>query len=135
MHCIAVDKFRSLHVAAATLSDPLLCLLQKLQIRRLSHERPLRYSEDCKKKMGNCAAAPSDDGELGSPEREEMTGVEVRIRISKRQLQELLEMASMTAAGDEKVIAGIINAGEVVDHHQQRHWQPTLQSIPEAGEP
>uniref|UniRef100_A0A0E0L4A7 Uncharacterized protein n=1 Tax=Oryza punctata TaxID=4537 RepID=A0A0E0L4A7_ORYPU len=68
-----------------------------------------------------------------------MTGVEVRIRISKRQLQELLEMASMTVAGgggdEENVLAGIINAGEVVDHHHQRQWQPTLQSIPEGREP
>uniref|UniRef100_A0A0D9WI92 Uncharacterized protein n=1 Tax=Leersia perrieri TaxID=77586 RepID=A0A0D9WI92_9ORYZ len=90
--------------------------------------------------MGNCAAssrraAPSwrDDGELRSPEPEEMTGVEVRIRIGRRQLLELLEKAAI--AGDEKVLACIINAGEVVDHHHQhRQWQPTLQSIPEAVE-
>uniref|UniRef100_J3M8J8 Uncharacterized protein n=1 Tax=Oryza brachyantha TaxID=4533 RepID=J3M8J8_ORYBR len=96
--------------------------------------------------MGNCAA-PSrpaaswtdeyDDGEPGSPEREEMAGVEVRIRISKRQLQELLENAAVAGCGgDEKVLACIIDAGEVVGHHHHhRHWQPTLQSIPEAVEP
>ncbi|KAL5202945.1 hypothetical protein ABZP36_013897 [Zizania latifolia] len=93
--------------------------------------------------MGNCAApsrraAPwTDDGELVSPEleleREERTGaVEVRIKVSKRQLQELLERAA--GGGDGVVLASIINAGEVVDH-QHRHWKPALQSIPEAVEP
>ncbi|KAL5229537.1 hypothetical protein ABZP36_028313 [Zizania latifolia] len=95
--------------------------------------------------MGNCTAPSlhADDGELVPPElereREERAGVEVRIRISKRQLQELLEKAAATvtaaaAAGDEVVLAGIINAGEVVDRHH-RHWRPALQSIPEAIEP
>lgn len=100
--------------------------------------------------MGNCAASrhavswvDGDDWGSPSPERgedgEERKGVEVKIRITRRQLQELLEKA---AGGDkelpvEKVLADIMNAGEVVGRHHQHgeaHWKPALQSIPEAVE-
>ncbi|KAG8068165.1 hypothetical protein GUJ93_ZPchr0005g14952 [Zizania palustris] len=93
--------------------------------------------------MGNCAAPSrraaswTDDGELVSPElglEERTGGVEVKINVSRRQLQELLEMAAAAGGGDGVVLASIINAGEVVDH-RHRHWKPALQSIPEAVEP
>ncbi|KAL6853494.1 hypothetical protein ACP4OV_019523 [Aristida adscensionis] len=113
--------------------------------------------------MGNCAVTQhavtswADDGEweLSSADGEEAgpsgrTETEehaaVTIRISRRQLHELMDKRAATGAGGlaksrraaAALLADIINAGEVY-HHLQRcraapHWKPALQSIPEAVE-
>uniref|UniRef100_A0ACD5VT94 Uncharacterized protein n=1 Tax=Avena sativa TaxID=4498 RepID=A0ACD5VT94_AVESA len=65
--------------------------------------------------------------------------VEVKIRVTKRQVQELLQKAGRDGNGawTEKVLAELINSGTVCcDHPEVRgHWRPSLQSISEAGEP
>ncbi|KAG8078190.1 hypothetical protein GUJ93_ZPchr0007g3725 [Zizania palustris] len=109
--------------------------------------------------MGNCfksqrAAAPwADDDEWGEEEEEQhqlqeekemaalekMERVEVKIRVTRRQLQELLEKA---AAGEgkkgrpvEKVLAEMISSGKACyEQEAAAHWSPSLQSIPEADE-
>ena len=114
--------------------------------------------------MGNCAVTHeavswADDGEWELPsggdgggdgahaEGKERMINEVTIRISKRQLQELIDKR----AGDghshfswksresaSELLADIMNAGEVRHHVQEcggaAHWKPALKSIPEAVE-
>lgn len=110
--------------------------------------------------MGNCAVTQeavswADDGEWELPSgadgdgghegrREHMIN-EVTIRISKRQLQELIDKRADDGHGRfwkgrgsaSELLADIMNAGEV-HHHLQHcraaHWKPALQSIPEAVE-
>ncbi|KAI5007439.1 uncharacterized protein LOC123440361 [Hordeum vulgare subsp. vulgare] len=72
----------------------------------------------------------------------EKTGrVEVKIRVTKRQVQELLQQAARDGKGKratEKVLADLINSGTVCyhdDHETRCHWRPSLQSITEADEP
>ncbi|CAM0883255.1 unnamed protein product [Alopecurus aequalis] len=114
--------------------------------------------------MGNCAVTHeavswADDGEWELPsaanggdggaheDKPENMINAVTIRISKRQLQELIDKR---AGGDghghfwksresaSELLADIMNAGEV--HHSSEqcraaHWKPALKSIPEAVEP
>uniref|UniRef100_A0A0D9V6N7 Uncharacterized protein n=1 Tax=Leersia perrieri TaxID=77586 RepID=A0A0D9V6N7_9ORYZ len=110
--------------------------------------------------MGNCAVTQhavswADDGEWELPEAEEKSTsaprsgahmTEVTIRITKRQLQELVDKKATSAAGHglhiygksrrsaAELLADIMNAGEVYHQHcRVAHWKPALQSIPEAA--
>ena len=114
--------------------------------------------------MGNCALTQhavtswADDGEWDVPsaaeEEEEAAGTsgrkdhgheaaEVTIRITRKQLQELMEkragglhgLKSRRAAA--QLLADVMNAGQVyhhLHHCKAAHWKPKLQSIPEAVE-
>nr|CAB3474519.1 unnamed protein product [Digitaria exilis] len=118
--------------------------------------------------MGNCSAPQraveswADDGEWEEEasseegdhhhhdhERREEHASEVTIRITKRQLHELMEKTGsghglqLPAAlgggrrSTEQLLADIMNSGEVHvhDHREEHwHWRPALQSIPEAVE-
>uniref|UniRef100_A0ACD5WHQ7 Uncharacterized protein n=1 Tax=Avena sativa TaxID=4498 RepID=A0ACD5WHQ7_AVESA len=112
--------------------------------------------------MGNCAAPPSrhdeeswaDDGEWAWEETsssseddhhhhhhasEEEHASEVTIRITKRQLHELMERKAPSGSSGKtrQLLEDIMNSGEVHHHDPHReaaHWRPALQSIPEAGE-
>ncbi|TVU34834.1 hypothetical protein EJB05_16687, partial [Eragrostis curvula] len=69
---------------------------------------------------------------------------EVTIRITRRQLQELMERKKQAHGGlvvgssrraTEQLLADIMNSGEVHHHAEAHwHWKPALQSIPEAVE-
>ncbi|CAO2177939.1 unnamed protein product [Urochloa humidicola] len=106
--------------------------------------------------MGNCAVTQhavtswADDGEWDEPAAEEDAAgtsgrkeehAEVTIRITRKQLQELMEkragglqgLKSRRAAA--QLLADVMNAGQVYHHHcRAPHWKPALQSIPEAVE-
>ncbi|CAL4973640.1 unnamed protein product [Urochloa decumbens] len=125
--------------------------------------------------MGNCTASQraveswADDGEweeeTSSEEgehdhhhhhhhehdherRQEEHGSEVTIRITRRQLHELMEKRGGGGHGllqlpellgsrrsTEQLLADIMNSGEVHHHREEHwHWKPALQSIPEAVE-
>ena len=74
-------------------------------------------------------------------ENEKTERVEVKIRVTKRQVQELLQQAARDGKGKrstEKVLTDLINSGTVCyhdDHETRGHWRPSLQSITEAEEP
>ncbi|XP_062223591.1 uncharacterized protein LOC133922320 [Phragmites australis] len=108
--------------------------------------------------MGNCAVTQhavtswADDGEWDVPSTEEGVAgsggkredtAEVTIRITRRQLQELVEKRAGGSYGLKsrrsaaQLLADIMNAGKVYHHLQHcraAHWKPALQSIPEAVE-
>lgn len=127
--------------------------------------------------MGNCTASQraleswADDGEWEEEEEEASSSddghhhhhhhhderredhhhdSEVTIRITKRQLHELMEKNQGSGSHGlplpgfgsrrspaEQLLADIMNSGEVHhrDHHREEHWhwKPALQSIPEAA--
>ncbi|RLM91909.1 hypothetical protein C2845_PM08G28050 [Panicum miliaceum] len=79
--------------------------------------------------------------------RREEHASEVTIRITKRQLHELMEKRGSghglqlpglgSRRSTEQLLADIMNSGEVHHHHHREehlHWKPALQSIPEAVE-
>ncbi|RLM94213.1 hypothetical protein C2845_PM08G28070 [Panicum miliaceum] len=111
--------------------------------------------------MGNCAVTQhavtswADDGEWDVPtaegegagaaagtsrRKQEHAAAEVTIRITRKQLQELMEkragglhgLKSRRAAA--QLLADVMNAGRVYHHCKAAHWKPALQSIPEAVE-
>ncbi|CAM0883260.1 unnamed protein product [Alopecurus aequalis] len=110
--------------------------------------------------MGNCAAPSRHDGESWADDgeceetssssedghryyhhhrasEEEHMSSEVTIRITKRQLHELMARKAPSGSGKtSQLLTDIMNAGEVHHHdeHREEHWRPALQSIPEAGE-
>ncbi|KAI3686227.1 hypothetical protein L1987_79901 [Smallanthus sonchifolius] len=56
---------------------------------------------------------------------------EVKIKITKKQLEELLGMKEMQGLTLEQVLTRLINGGDGVFQSSQRSWRPALQSIPE----
>ncbi|WVZ68535.1 hypothetical protein U9M48_017465 [Paspalum notatum var. saurae] len=119
--------------------------------------------------MGNCAVTQhavtswADDGEwdgvaeeeeerggaaqaaAGTSGRKEERAAEVTIRITRKQLQELMEKRAGGLRGLKsrrraaaQLLADVMDAGQVYHHLQHGrvpHWKPKLQSIPEAVEP
>ncbi|GAV72930.1 DUF4228 domain-containing protein [Cephalotus follicularis] len=55
---------------------------------------------------------------------------EVKIKITKKQLEELLSRVDMKQVSVEQVLAQLINVSDRCEI-QQRCWRPALQSIPE----
>ncbi|KAL6839203.1 hypothetical protein ACP4OV_030875 [Aristida adscensionis] len=91
--------------------------------------------EDGGETAGTAAAAAGQGESAGGEARTATGGVEVTIRISKRQLRELMAKAAGGGGGVtvEKVLAEIVDAGEVVGRRRRR-WVPALHSISEAVE-
>ncbi|KAI3755868.1 hypothetical protein L1987_55677 [Smallanthus sonchifolius] len=87
--------------------------------------------------MGNCMkkqpAIQSDDDIWGSPvtsPRLKTVTTEVKIKISKKQLEELLGRTDVQGLTVEQVLAQLMDASDGFESHQ-RSWRPALQSIPE----
>nr|CAB3474521.1 unnamed protein product [Digitaria exilis] len=104
--------------------------------------------------MGNCAVTQhavtswADDGEwddetspaadAGTSGRKEAEHAEVTIRITRKQLQELMEKRAGGLHGLKSRRAAAAQLLADVYHHVNHckapHWKPALQSIPEAVE-
>jgi membrane-bound ClpP family serine protease len=103
-----------------------------------------------KTKMGNCLkhksstkyATKDDDGEWDFSAFEgnfagksngaaSKTTTEVKIKITKKQLEELLSKVDMKELRVEQVLAQLMNHSNGFES-LQRSWRPALQSIPEA---
>lgn len=96
--------------------------------------------------MGNCVVIQQerswvddeeDDFELSGKQSGEYLGekermVEVKVKITKKQLQELLGSKRMPI---EKALEEIMRRGSVCrEHVKEGQWRPRLQSIPEVQE-
>ncbi|CAI0468294.1 unnamed protein product [Linum tenue] len=64
------------------------------------------------------------------------SGREVKIKVSRRELEELMSRVEMQGLSSEQILARLISSAGAAglfadedDHH--RHWRPVLQSIPE----
>ncbi|KAJ7963826.1 DUF4228 domain protein [Quillaja saponaria] len=64
------------------------------------------------------------DSETSTP------AVEVKIKITKKQLEELLGRAQGKGLSVQQVLTQLINVGDRFEAHQ-RSWRPALKSIPE----
>ncbi|GAA0167364.1 hypothetical protein Leryth_013586 [Lithospermum erythrorhizon] len=58
-------------------------------------------------------------------------GTEVKIKISKKQLEELVKRASLEGLTIQEAIIELMDVGDRYEHQHQRSWRPALQSIPE----
>ncbi|KAI3702978.1 hypothetical protein L6452_28732 [Arctium lappa] len=93
-------------------------------------KQPAIQSEDQETKLlagGNRRKGDdySGDGFSGKP-----ASTEVKIKISKKQLEELLGRADVQGLTVEQVLAQLMNVSDRFDTHQ-RSWRPALHSIPE----
>ncbi|PWA86314.1 hypothetical protein CTI12_AA140870 [Artemisia annua] len=61
---------------------------------------------------------------------EKKVKTEIKIKISKKQLEKLLGTADVKGLTTEQVLAQLMNVSDRVESHQ-RAWRPALQSIPE----
>ncbi|KAK9025872.1 hypothetical protein V6N11_038726 [Hibiscus sabdariffa] len=86
--------------------------------------------------------AANDDGdgieEKGLLENHERIGSttssatrEVKLKITRKQLVELLGRVDVKELSVQQVLAQLINVSDHIDHADQRSWRPALQSIPE----
>lgn len=59
------------------------------------------------------------------------TATEVKIKITKRQLEELLGKVDVKEMSVQQVLAQLMGVGDQFHESRHRHWRPVLQSIPE----
>ncbi|KNA05467.1 hypothetical protein SOVF_190060 [Spinacia oleracea] len=78
--------------------------------------------------------------ESSSSHAVETTGNQVRIRISKRELEEVLRRVDANKSGTkikkmkaQQVLQNLIDKSDHFEIHNQRPWTPALQSIPEVN--
>ncbi|KAK4439799.1 hypothetical protein Salat_0314800 [Sesamum alatum] len=57
-------------------------------------------------------------------------GTEVKIKISKKELERLVKKADAEGMSVQQVLAQLMDVGDRFEAHQ-RSWRPALQSIPE----
>ena len=60
-------------------------------------------------------------------------GTEVKIKITKKQLEELLSKADVKDMTVQQVLAKLISVSDRYQTQQIRAWRPALQSIPEVN--
>ncbi|PWA86313.1 hypothetical protein CTI12_AA140860 [Artemisia annua] len=65
-----------------------------------------------------------------SGDGENKAKTEIKIKISKKQLEELLGRTDVQGLTVEQVLAQLMNVSDQFEAHQ-RLWRPALQSIPE----
>ncbi|KAL2473035.1 Uncharacterized protein Fot_48771 [Forsythia ovata] len=58
------------------------------------------------------------------------TGTEVKIKISKKQLEELLSRENSQGLSVQQILTQLMNVSDEFETHQLS-WKPALQSIPE----
>ncbi|XP_038896531.1 uncharacterized protein LOC120084782 [Benincasa hispida] len=59
------------------------------------------------------------------------TAATVKIKITKRQLEELLGKVDIKEISVQQVLAQLIGVGDQFHESRHRHWRPVLQCIPE----
>ncbi|KAK1435629.1 hypothetical protein QVD17_01395 [Tagetes erecta] len=93
-----------------------------------SPERFLLSGEPCKESGKREVAGDENSGDRSSSSGGK---TEVKIKITKKQLEELLGMKEMQGMTIEQVLTRLINGGDGVFDFNQRSWRPDLHSIPE----
>nr|GEZ76143.1 hypothetical protein [Tanacetum cinerariifolium] len=71
-----------------------------------------------------------DDAQKVDNSSEKKMKTEIKIKISKKQLEKLLGSADVKGLTTQQVLAKLMNVSDRVESHQ-RAWRPALQSIPE----
>lgn len=79
----------------------------------------------------------ADTAEKGGALPRPLSGREVKIKITKKELEQLLAKVDTQGATLEHVLAQLMNNGTDTDRpadmQRQRSWRPALQSIPEVN--
>ncbi|XP_022724048.1 uncharacterized protein LOC111280822 [Durio zibethinus] len=82
----------------------------------------------------------TDDGEISIMEKEKFIGGKraansrvLKITISKKELEKLVQKVDMQGLTLEQVLARMVKGGNVYEEEHHRSWKPVLQSIPEVN--
>ncbi|XP_021892964.1 uncharacterized protein LOC110810949 [Carica papaya] len=87
---------------------------------------------------GEAKRGATGDQKKATMEMEDMrkgtaTTTEVKVKITKKQLEKLLSRVDLKELSVEQVLEELINVADRCDHTNQRSWRPALQSIPEVN--
>ncbi|KAL4386936.1 hypothetical protein GQ457_09G001340 [Hibiscus cannabinus] len=83
-----------------------------------------------------------DGGEVNSTEKDRLLGGgkmggnytrEVKIMLSKKELEQLVHDMDMQGLTLEQALARMVDGGDVYEAEHHRPWKPELQSIPEVN--
>lgn len=91
---------------------------------KLKYMKPIKMEEQ-KSFLGGKKGADS----LPPPTK---AGSEVKIKITKKQLEELLSKVDVQGKPVKEVLTQLLSLGDHGSEAQPRSWRPALQSIPEA---
>ncbi|OIW16349.1 hypothetical protein TanjilG_19065 [Lupinus angustifolius] len=87
--------------------------------------------------MGNCIRHQSSTSEVdgsSSPTNHKTTTTEVKIKITKKQLEELLVKMDMKELRVEQVLDHLMEIAHNSEYNSlHQPWKPALQSIPEVN--
>lgn len=114
----------SCRVATSAVDDEDRGLVEPESVQRCTEGKARRALENLKEKA-NCR---KEDGELSSRV--------VKIKITRKQLQELLRRADTQGllAPHHALLADVVSRGVVGHARRSRKWRPRLQRIPEVAE-
>lgn len=86
-----------------------------------------------RKRRRGASKAKGAEGERLLGEKKRVSSTEVKIKISKKQLEELLGTVDIQGMSIEQLLSGLMNASSDDHHLRHRQWKPVLQSIPEVN--
>ncbi|CAA6658215.1 unnamed protein product [Spirodela intermedia] len=85
--------------------------------------------------MGNCVKRQSAAGAGRRKGEESRSATEVKIKISRKQLQEILRKVDSNELLIDDTLSRLVSEAAAVEfndfHHNGYHWRPDLESIPE----
>ncbi|XP_008812629.2 uncharacterized protein LOC103723488 [Phoenix dactylifera] len=94
-------------------------------------ESPMQY---CSVKEKARAAVQKEEKGLYEGEGGVGSTTEVKVKITKKQLEELLQRVEGKGLPIQQVLKDLLSMDEVALQERARHWRPALQSIPEFPE-
>ncbi|KAL6999298.1 hypothetical protein U1Q18_000460 [Sarracenia purpurea var. burkii] len=95
---------------------------------RLYDDKPTKIEKECLSLSSTFSSPCSFPGKSA-----EAAGTEVKIRITKKQLEELLGTTDVRGLSVHQVLELLMSAGDRYETDHQRSWRPALQSIPEVN--
>lgn len=69
----------------------------------------------------------------GGKKSSAVTTTELKIRITKRELEKLLSKVDVDELPVMDLLSQLIDVGDALESTHQRSWRPSLQSIPEVN--
>ncbi|KAL3508491.1 hypothetical protein ACH5RR_027892 [Cinchona calisaya] len=110
--------------AAKTMMFPSTGIGHESNYKLYKKETKMEEKSSCaREKKGPCFPCPTTTTTT--------MGKEVKIKITKKQLEELLSKVDAQGQSMKQVLTQLLNFGDGYDQPHQRPWRPALQSIPE----
>lgn len=84
-------------------------------------------------KIREVGLVEEDEKSFKSDSKSTTSSTEVKIKITRKQLEMLLGRPEMKEMSVQQILAQLINVNDKCETHRSRSWRPALKSIPEVN--